>query len=576
MDKQDNIKIDNLLLILIPFAITFISYISRITPNIYWRDSSEFTTVGYTLGIAHPAGSPLYSEIAKLFTFLPIGSIAFKINLLSLFFGSLTISLIALIVYLVINELIPPSPRLLRGGLSPIPLWERVRVRGLIIFASISSALIIAFSRPMGKISIETEVYSLQNFFILLIVYLLLLSWKKGDGNADQYIYGASFLFGLSTGAHIIMLFYLPVFFLFVFFTHRENIVSLKKVSILTLFFLIGISIYLYLPLRSMTDPYYDWGNPETLENFIRHVSDRKDSAVHLKFPVSDTLKIAKNYLRYYPDNFSLIGIFLGFSGIVYLFKKNRPLLLFFTGIFFAQWFFFIRYWDEATPYIPSFIMFSVFVGIGIYMIVSTLKTLIESPVKNIQYTRILIGTVILSISFQVLLLFYFNYDTTDKGSYWSTRDFFAYLIDDTEYNSLLFSSITWFGLSYLQQCEGYRPDLTLIGHSNIYNPKLFMPITKDRYPLIELPPVEGKVPQYITRELILLNSEDHGIYWEPSYRFDPPFIKNLLLNGFFYNVATYPSNRIDDEIKKIHDKKMIDLIERVYDKDNSFKDKEE
>jgi len=47
--------------------------------------------VAFQLGIAHPAGSPLYALVAKLFTFLRFGSIAFKVNLVSAFFGALLI-----------------------------------------------------------------------------------------------------------------------------------------------------------------------------------------------------------------------------------------------------------------------------------------------------------------------------------------------------------------------------------------------------------------------------------------------------------------------------------------------------
>ena len=63
-------------------------YIWGLAPTISWRDSPEFVTVVHTLGISHPAGSPTYTLLAKLLTFLPLGSIALRVNLFSALCGA--------------------------------------------------------------------------------------------------------------------------------------------------------------------------------------------------------------------------------------------------------------------------------------------------------------------------------------------------------------------------------------------------------------------------------------------------------------------------------------------------------
>src|SRR4030042_7150041 len=85
---------------IICFFIPFILYLFTVCPTVYWRDAGEFQVVAYQLGIAHPAGSPFYVLITKIFTFLPFGSIAFKVNLASAFFGAALLRLI----FLLINE----------------------------------------------------------------------------------------------------------------------------------------------------------------------------------------------------------------------------------------------------------------------------------------------------------------------------------------------------------------------------------------------------------------------------------------------------------------------------------------
>ncbi len=80
------------------FFISFVVYLKTLCPTVYVGDSGELIAAVYTLGIAHPPGYPLYCLLGKLFTFLPFGSIAFRVNLMSAFFASLTIVLVYLVV----------------------------------------------------------------------------------------------------------------------------------------------------------------------------------------------------------------------------------------------------------------------------------------------------------------------------------------------------------------------------------------------------------------------------------------------------------------------------------------------
>src|SRR5690349_24473495 len=81
------------------FLLASALYIWGLVPTIYWRDSPEFITAVHLLGISHPAGSPTYSLLAKPLTFLPLGSIALRVNLFSSLCGALTISLLFSLLY---------------------------------------------------------------------------------------------------------------------------------------------------------------------------------------------------------------------------------------------------------------------------------------------------------------------------------------------------------------------------------------------------------------------------------------------------------------------------------------------
>jgi hypothetical protein len=83
-------KIDYLCGLLVLF-ISFGVYLWTMAPTVTFGDSGDFISSAYTLGLPHPTGYPTYILLAHLISYLPIGNIAFRINLLSSFFASLAV-----------------------------------------------------------------------------------------------------------------------------------------------------------------------------------------------------------------------------------------------------------------------------------------------------------------------------------------------------------------------------------------------------------------------------------------------------------------------------------------------------
>src|SRR5204863_6269538 len=96
-------------------------------------DSAKFQYIGSVLGTAHPPGYPLYIGVSYLFSKLPIGTLAYRMNLLSAVCGAITCGL----VYAIVRRLGP----------------------GRIVAAAI--ALAMAFGRDMWAESLGAEVYTL-------------------------------------------------------------------------------------------------------------------------------------------------------------------------------------------------------------------------------------------------------------------------------------------------------------------------------------------------------------------------------------------------------------------------------
>ncbi|HLO31264.1 MAG TPA: DUF2723 domain-containing protein, partial [Anaerolineales bacterium] len=62
-------------------------YLSTLAPGLSWAndgsDGGDLIAAAATNGNAHPTGYPLYLILARIFQFLPVGSLAWRTNLMS-------------------------------------------------------------------------------------------------------------------------------------------------------------------------------------------------------------------------------------------------------------------------------------------------------------------------------------------------------------------------------------------------------------------------------------------------------------------------------------------------------------
>ncbi len=61
----------------------FILNAALVSPFLGWQDSGEFLATTACLGVSHPGGQPLYNLLGKLFLFLPFGTPAWDLGLMS-------------------------------------------------------------------------------------------------------------------------------------------------------------------------------------------------------------------------------------------------------------------------------------------------------------------------------------------------------------------------------------------------------------------------------------------------------------------------------------------------------------
>lgn len=206
------------------FLLSFIVYALTMTPEICAGDSGELTTAIYNLGAAHPPGYPLYTMLGKVFTYVPIGSVAFRVNLLSVFFGALTIPFL----YLLIMRLMH------RGAAEALVLRDRI--------ISFGAAMAFAFSSTMWSQAVIAEVYTLNAVFAPMLL-LAVLIWQeevhasiaRGRPTLGERLFLLiALLLGMSFTNHLLLVGYVPplVFFFMIVTQHiREGVPEAGRLS---------------------------------------------------------------------------------------------------------------------------------------------------------------------------------------------------------------------------------------------------------------------------------------------------------------------------------------------------------
>lgn len=170
----------------VTFAVALSLYLATLAPTILPADSGEFQIVGPLLGVAHPPGYALFTLLAKLFSLLPVGEVAWRLNLMGAVTGALTLPVVG------------RTARRLSG--SP---W-----------AGILAAAALGVSTTFWSQSTTINIRSLTVLFTALCcdrLVLFLLS-PAGSKRGDRALLGLALAFGTGVAHHASLAFFAPLF----------------------------------------------------------------------------------------------------------------------------------------------------------------------------------------------------------------------------------------------------------------------------------------------------------------------------------------------------------------------------
>ena len=190
------------------FLLAFLVYAFCVTPTVPYWDSGEFIATSYILGIPHPPGTPLYVLIGRLFTMLPFGTIAVRVNLLS----SVSSAVAVLFTYLIIV-------RLVKKNMPGEGRWWMALAGGVV------GALFMAFGTTFWDNAIEAEVYGSASAIMCLCVWLALLWWDgQGDARNDRILWLILYILFLAIGIHLGTFLVFPCIYLLVTMVHWDRV----------------------------------------------------------------------------------------------------------------------------------------------------------------------------------------------------------------------------------------------------------------------------------------------------------------------------------------------------------------
>jgi 4-amino-4-deoxy-L-arabinose transferase-like glycosyltransferase len=341
-------------------AVVFALYVRTLAPTVLGFDppgvfdSAMLQAAVYVLGIGHPTGYPTYMMLTHLFTYLPVGDVAYRVNLASAVYGVTAVS----VVYAV--------------GL---------RLGGRIVAAA-AGALAFGVSETFWSQATIAEVYTLNVLFISLVILVLLL-WR--ESGRDRYLLLGAFLAGLSLTHHLTSALVIPAGAAFVLLTDRRKLSAKALLPKAAGVFVVGLTPYLYLPLRAAMEAPLNEADPSSLGRFLllitggnyflKNLTDAKSGG---GTPGSGELSVRlAHYGEHLAGQFPVLLVLVGVLGAVYMVSTDRAAAVLLGVPFLGSLLHGLVYGyeDYYLFLIPAYLVFSLWIAAGLGVLLRKVET---------------------------------------------------------------------------------------------------------------------------------------------------------------------------------------------------------
>ncbi|XP_013409031.2 transmembrane protein 260-like, partial [Lingula anatina] len=406
-------------------TLIWVVYLYTLHPSLPGGDSGELIVAAHELGVPHPPGYPLFTMISKLaISLLPVGNVAYRAHILNASVAAAAAVLLQLTVF-----------RLTRSH----P-------------AAILSAGLFALSPLTWSWATTAEVFSLNNFFIALLMLLSVQFEQSPVQLKPKVAVVGAFVCGLSLcNQHTIAVYVMLIVFWVMYSLASYKLLSLILCVKLGVGFLLGLLPYIYLPLSAYWNTArYTWGDQRTWGGFVRHLLRQEYGTFDLgKDQVgSDMYTFLSFYLDHTITSFLYIGPTLALVGIVVSFKRawknegGSVLTFFLMSLCYTLFFAWRANLNLANPlfkgvverfWLQTDVVLAVLAGVGFNTITSYLSS--KLPPMNTVSTS---GAFIISIAVALTQL-QVNFHQCNQSGNHVVHDFALNVLSSFPQNSVIF-----------------------------------------------------------------------------------------------------------------------------------------
>ena len=203
-------------------VVVFAVYLATIYPGLVpIGDAAKFAFVGKVLGTPHPPGYPLWVMVSHVFSYLPLGTLAYRMNVLSALFGAVAVGT----SYFIARRL---------GGSAVVAL---------------SVAVALGLGQSFWAIALYAKVYTL-NAALVAMGILWLLRWSESRRPAD-FLWSVA-IFAVSVGNHLTVIALLPALVLFSLMTDAATVLRPRVLLASAAMVFAGLCQYLFILVRTL------------------------------------------------------------------------------------------------------------------------------------------------------------------------------------------------------------------------------------------------------------------------------------------------------------------------------------
>jgi len=249
-------------------AVTFVVMVFFVDAWPYWKDAGQLMAAYGSGGLPHPTGFPLIASFGRLASLLPIGTMAFRINLLSAGTAAIT----STVLFALVSWLLSAA-----GERRPWAVW----------ILAWGAAWGFLAARTVWFHSLAAEVYLPSPAMSALVIAVAMRSLVLGeDPHRDRSLRILALATGLASGLHVTAFAAGAGCLALVAITVRrppvggvsgpDSPASTKALAAqVSLLLLAGLMIQWYLPLRAWAEPWTKFADASDLGGWFGYATGR-------------------------------------------------------------------------------------------------------------------------------------------------------------------------------------------------------------------------------------------------------------------------------------------------------------